>query len=254
MNTVREVSQLGAAIERRESARAGIVFDPLLLPQALVVAGPFTPGAWPESSPVLGSGRGAAWFVRAPGVDAVLRHYRRGGLVRFLMADCYRWRGGEATRSVAEFRLLNELHAHGLPVPRPLAAGWQREGVFYRADILIERIEAARPWAILLAADLGSAAWEDVGVAIAGMHRAGIEHADLNVHNILVDALGKVWLIDFDRARRRAPGMRWRQRNLKRLRRSILKLVGGYKYQDALVDGWSRLCESYAMAMMGDAR
>lgn len=251
---MRKIDQHGASIERRESARAGIVFDPLLLPQALVAAGPFAPSSWPEASPVLGSGRGAAWFVRAPGVDAVLRHYRRGGLVRFLLADCYRWRGSEATRSVAEFRLLSELHAQGQPVPRPLAAGWQRDGVFYRADILVERIDAARPWAILLAADLGAAKWEDVGATIAGLHRVGIEHADLNVHNILVDTRGKVWLIDFDRARRRANGRHWRQRNLKRLRRSILKLVGGYRYQDALVDGWSRLYESYAMAMMKEAR
>jgi 3-deoxy-D-manno-octulosonic acid kinase len=61
---------------------------------------------------------------------------------------------------------------------------------------------------------------------VARFHRAGLDHADFNAHNILFDATGHGWLIDFDRGRIRIPETRWRERNLARLQRSLLKLRG----------------------------
>ncbi|PIQ38439.1 MAG: 3-deoxy-D-manno-octulosonic acid kinase [Lysobacterales bacterium CG17_big_fil_post_rev_8_21_14_2_50_64_11] len=227
----------------------GIVFDSARLPQAPDIAHLFDLDAWPQITPVLGSGRGAAWFVASGTHLAVLRHYRRGGLFARLLGDWYPWHGAERTRGFAEFNLLAEMADHGLPVPAPLAARYQHDGAGYRADILIERIATAVPWAALLRNDLGNAAWESVGETIARFHRAGIDHADLNVNNILLDGSGQVWLIDFDRSTRRALHRRWRYRNLHRLRRSIDKLLASYHYDDALVSGWSRLRESYALTM-----
>lgn len=227
----------------------GIVFDRARLPQAPGLASLFDPDAWPQTTPVMGSGRGSAWFVGSASHTAVLRHYRRGGLFARLLGDWYPWRGAERTRSVAEFNLLAEMASQGLPVPAPLAARYQRDGAGYRADILVARITTAVPWAALLRADLASAPWEQVGVTIARFHRAGIDHADLNVNNVLIDAAGQVWLIDFDRARQRTVYRGWRHRNLRRLRRSINKALAGYQYNAALVSGWSRLRESYALAM-----
>ena len=63
----------------------------------------------------------------------------------------------------------------------------------------------------------------EVGAAIGRFHGAGICHADLNANNILVDRDGGVWLVDFDRARHRAPGG-WRNSRLRRLKRSLEKL------------------------------
>lgn len=227
----------------------GIVFDAIRLPQAPALAHLFDSGAWPQATPVLGSGRGAAWFVGSASHTAVLRHYRRGGLFAKWLGDWYLWQGAERTRSVAEFNLLAEMSHQGLPVPAPLAARYQRDGAGYRADILIERIAGAVPWAALLRADIASARWEQVGATIACFHRAGIDHADLNVNNVLVDAAGQVWLIDFDRSQQRAISRHWRYRNLHRLRHSIAKALAGYHYNDALVSGWSRLRESYALAI-----
>lgn len=228
---------------------AGIVFDAARLPQAPGLANLFDPDAWPQATPVLGSGRGSAWFVGSAGHEAVLRHYRRGGLLARLLGDWYPWQGAERTRSVAEFNLLAEMAGQGLPVPAPLAARYQRDGAGYRADILVARIATAVPWAALLRANLSSAPWEPVGATIARFHRAGIDHVDLNVNNVLVDAAGQVWLIDFDRSQRRPVNRRWRYRNLRRLRRSIDKALAGYQYNDSVVSGWSRLRESYALAM-----
>jgi predicted Ser/Thr protein kinase len=56
-------------------------------------------------------------------------------------------------------------------------------------------------------------------------HDAGLDHADLNAHNILLDSRGDFWLIDFDKARLRAAGG-WREGNLQRLERSLRKLQG----------------------------
>src|SRR6185312_24099 len=58
---------------------------------------------------------------------------------------------------------------------------------------------------------------------VGRFHRAGIWHADLNAHNVLVSPAG-LHLIDFDRGRQRAPAAGWRLANLRRLRRSLLKL------------------------------
>ncbi len=73
-----------------------------------------------------------------------------------------------------------------------------REGLRYRAAILMERIEGVRSLAdrALVA---GRARPGGDGRLIARFHRAGLDHADLNAHNILFDGNGHGWLIDFDR-------------------------------------------------------
>lgn len=227
-----------AAAERQQPFRdargpGAIVFDPARLRQAEPAM--LEPAYWgARARPVSGQGgRGAAWFVSGDEGDAVLRQYRRGGFMARFSHDAYLWMGESRVRSVAEFRLLGELHGEGLPVPAPLLAGYRRSGLLYRAAILIERIQNARAFADWLGPQAGQAPWEEVGATIARFHRAGVEHADLNAHNILVDATGKVWLIDFDRSRRHAPEASWRRANLARLSRSLAKLSGGD-------DGWRR--------------
>jgi 3-deoxy-D-manno-octulosonic-acid transferase len=49
-----------------------------------------------------------------------------------------------------------------------------------------------------------------------------VDHTDLNCRNILLDQAGTVWLIDFDKCRRREKG-NWQQQNLQRLWRSLHK-------------------------------
>ena len=243
-----------AAAERHQPFRdvrgAGtIVFDPVRLRQA----GPelFDPAHYgAAASPVAAGGRGAAWFVRGDAGDAVLRHYRRGGLMARLGCEDYAWLGESRVRSVAEFRLLAELHREGLPVPAPLAAGYWRRGLGYRAAILVERIAGTRALSHWLAADVGQAPWEAVGDMIARFHLAGLDHADLNADNVLVDAQGQPWLIDFDRCLRRRAGGGWRARNLRRLARSLAKLShGGSGWQV----GFGRLQRAYDATLAGVA-
>ncbi|MBW8311018.1 MAG: 3-deoxy-D-manno-octulosonic acid kinase [Rhizobium sp.] len=241
---------VSAALEtqpfRDERGTGAIVFDPARLPQAS--AAWLDPAHWSAAAePVARGGRGAAWFVGGDFGQAVLRRYRRGGLAARLSADRYLWLGEARVRSLAEFRLMAELHASGLRVPAPLLAGYWREGIGYRAAILVERIEGARPFSEWLSQP-DSPVWEAAGLSIAHLHHAGVEHADLNANNLLVDPLGRVWIIDFDRGVRRAPESGWREANLRRLARSLAKLSRGGS-QD-WERGFARLRSAYERAFL----
>lgn len=192
------------------------------------------------AEPVGEGGRQAAWFVSGDFGAAVLRHYRRGGLVARVSRSHYFWAGARRTRAFAEFDLMFAMHRLGLPVPRPLAAAYWRSGVVYRAALLVERI----PDVTALASSLSDETCAPVAQAIFALHQAGVWHADLNAFNILLDADNRAWLIDFDKGCRRNMSARLRNDNLLRLRRSLVKVAGteGENYWVALNDTYQRLC------------
>jgi 3-deoxy-D-manno-octulosonic acid kinase len=205
----------------------------------------FSPAWWGDKArPVDSGGRGGAWFVDAPFGAMVLRHYLRGGLAAALSRDAHFWRGANRVRSFEEFRLARELHGDGLPVPRPVAAWYLRNGTTYRAAIMVERLDGVRSLADRATTAGRDAPWEETGRLVARFHRAGFDHADLNAHNILFDPSGRGWLIDLDRGRRRIPATGWRERNLSRLRRSLLKLRGSRSPADVMAD-FARLRKAY---------
>ena len=96
-------------------------------------------------------GRGTVAFIRDGERRWVLRHYRRGGLVARLLGDRYLWTGANRTRAFREWRLLRELRAAGLPVPAPVAARYERDGLFYRADLVTTELPTRRTLAHALA-------------------------------------------------------------------------------------------------------
>lgn len=213
--------------QRQSTPDGAIVFDAAVTAQA----NRFEPD-WFEAAHWLAQdraqnasgGRGGAIYLDAPFGRCVLRHYRRGGMVERVMGDRYLWTGAERTRGFAEFALLVELHGRGLPVPAPVAARYRRHGAHYRADLITRRIEGASTLAELVARDRCDAdVAARVGETAAEFHAAGVFHADLNAHNVLL-ADDTVWLVDFDRGQLRAPARAWQLANLARLRRSLLKL------------------------------
>jgi 3-deoxy-D-manno-octulosonic acid kinase len=187
----------------------------------------FDPEFWRSRGELLAvtGGRGSAWFIASGTRQWVLRHFRRGGFIARLSQDRYVWTGEGGVRAFAEWRLLDALTERGLPVPQPVAARYQRTGLCYRCDLITQRIVNAEPLSAALArAALPERLWRAVGAAVARLHRAGVDHADLNAHNILLERAGVVKVIDFDRGRLRAPGT-WAPRNLQRLRRSLIKIA-----------------------------
>ena len=187
----------------------------------------FEPRYWLDAhkARVTQGGRGNVLFIDDADNHWVLRHYRRGGLIGKLIHDRYIWTGAEATRSFRELRLLAALQQQGLPVPAPIAARYVRCGLSYRADLLTAAVPNARTFAECLIHDaLPLAVWQRVGKTLARFHAAGVQHADLNANNILIDAQEQVWLLDFDRGRIRAMDQQWIDAVLARLLRSLNKL------------------------------
>lgn len=200
--------------------------------------GPNINALFDPSNTILGAravqsgGRQSAWFVQGAWGNALLRHYRRGGLVAKLSKAHYIWQGACNTRSFAELALLDRMYHAGLPVPQPLAAAYWKNGLVYRAAIVVARLEGVKP----LADTLETADAVVVAAAILKMHDAGVWHADLNAFNILLDSDGRAWLIDFDRGRERTMSKALRTGNLQRLRRSLNKVAAhkGDRFAQAL--------------------
>lgn len=227
-----------------------IVFDSMVAPQ--VTPAWFDLEHWraDERLRIGEGGRGGVAYVDTPAGECVLRHYRRGGAMAAWLGDRYLWSGRDRTRGFAEFRLLRELHALGLPVPRAVAARCQRAGRYYTADLMTLCIARARTLAEQVANDTFDAdlAWR-VGALIARFHCHGVFHADLNAHNVLMNS-ESLYLIDFDRGMQRVPARGWQQANLARLRRSLLKLGAARDGEQAFERGvWAALNDGYARGM-----
>ena len=194
-------------------------------------------------------GRGAAVFIQADGRRLVLRHYRRGGWVVALTSDRYHWHDADSTRCYHEWYLLYLMRRAGLSVPVPIAARYRRVGRFsYRADLLTEQVPTVGSLAARIrAAALPLTDWVAIGRCLRRFHDEGVCHADLNAHNILLGEAQAVWLIDFDRARLRRPGL-WCDTNLVRLRRSLEKIADrlpSERFSDA---DWATMLNAYFAA------
>lgn len=192
-----------------------------------------------------GSGRGQARLVQHQGQGLVLRHYRRGGLMARLSEDRFLREAAHRSRAMREFALLRLLRSWRLPVPEAALARHRAHGLVYSADIavglipgsrnLVQRLQSARPT---------PADWAALGRAIRALHDRQVFHADLNAHNLLLDAQGRAWVVDFDKCAVR-PGDAWKADNLARLQRSLRKeatRVHPYHWDEA---DWTHLTTAY---------
>ena len=187
-----------------------------------------------EIEGIASAGRGNTFFIQWHGRTLVLRYYRRGGLVRHVSDRRYLFSGMQNTRAYREFQVLMHLQTVGLPSSRPFACQVIRSGLTYTASMITYRIQGETLTASLLQDDgLSSvlleneALWRSIGHTIARFHKAGIYHADLNAHNIMLDDNADVYLIDFDRARiRTQPAINnWCLTNMRRLEVSLKKIT-----------------------------
>ncbi|MDH5570976.1 MAG: 3-deoxy-D-manno-octulosonic acid kinase [Gammaproteobacteria bacterium] len=203
---------------------------------------------WAARSEIVGfaEGRGTTFFVQHGGRDYVLRHYLRGGLIAKWLQDRYFWTGLSRTRAWQEWHMLAAMRKKKLPVPAPVAACVQLNGVFYRADIMTLRIPQARTLAdILTQQPLDKGHWIALGAMLRRFHVHGVYHADLNANNILLDAGGCFYLIDFDRGCFKQRDKVWQQKNLARLHRSLDKIKAGSINLYFDEENWQDMLQGY---------
>jgi 3-deoxy-D-manno-octulosonic acid kinase len=196
----------------------------------------------------LTGGRGSVSVHALPGAgDVALRRYRRGGLIGKILIDRYL----SGSRPLRELRILALAAARGVPVPEVVGASSIRAGLIWHRGRIATRLI---PDSVTLPVFVGdnrndttllAGVLERAGSAIRLMHDAGIDHADLNMNNLLVGGTGAVFIIDFDKATAH-PGLGRAQRirNLRRLLRSLRKLrAAGRPVED---DDFSMIIKGYA--------
>ena len=127
-------------------------------------------------------------FSRVQNHSWVLRHYRRGGLMRSLSRDRYWWQGEERTRPV------RRMAAHLPSAPRRIAGAGAHRGALSQARLRVSRRHHHRAPAGCVVAGPGAGrphpcrclTWIAIGRCLRRFHDLGVCHADLNAHNILI--------------------------------------------------------------------
>lgn len=183
--------------------------------------------------------RQSGFAIQLGGSDIFVRHSRRGGMMRMLLSDVYLgWRA----RPMTELAVATEAWRRGIRVAEPIGAmiEWIAP-LTYRGFFMTRAMAGMTLWEFVRTdddPDVRRHVVETAWGAIATMHRMGLAHADLNLHNLFVtrshDSFA-VAILDLDRARLYsgpAPAA-LRRKNLLRLRRSASKLDPGARYFDA---------------------
>jgi 3-deoxy-D-manno-octulosonic acid kinase len=205
-------------------------------PQLHTLAGFFGPPHPSGSAPL--DGRTAASRLQLDGVGSVvIKHYRRGGLLRHLVKRRYLKFG--KTRAQREFELLNITGALGVSVPQPVAYA-HKGRLFYQAWLATRAIEQSISLARLSLQDEAQARRavpliaEQIGLLIQNR----VLHVDLHPGNVMVDGQGRVYLLDFDKGHvYRGSRERLKHRYIARWQRAIVQHRLPEALGDALRDG-----------------
>ena len=163
----------------------------------------------------------------------------RGGFIANFSKDSFFYQGKKSARSLQEFMILEKLQEAGMNVPVPIAARTHRSGLWWaKYDILVSYIENSTDLAkVLKTRPLTNEEIGKISAIIINLSKNNVYHSDLNIHNLLLDEQGNVWVIDFDKSKIVGNGMVGKM--LERLERSLNKerrLASSAKEQFFYVD------------------
>jgi hypothetical protein len=173
------------------------------------------------------------------GIELFVRVNRRGGLIQLAVKDLY---VGIRPRPLRELAVAAEAWRRGIPVAEPIGAMVEWVAPFvYRSMFLTRVLAGMTLWEFLCIDDdalVRTHVIEQGRQAIDKMHRLGLLHADLNLHNLFVTQSHEnfaIAILDLDKARlfQDPVPARMRARNFARLRRSARKLDPTGHYLDS---------------------
>jgi 3-deoxy-D-manno-octulosonic acid kinase len=145
-------------------------------------------------------GRGKVYqFPLNDNSQGIVRTYARGGFIRHLNKSTYLM----DNRPLRELKVWCHAFSNEVSVPMPLGVMWKKNGPFYSGAIATRYVDSMHLQDYLNQASGSDESFDilgRVGHAIRIMHNANINHADLQIRNILVDKSRKVYIIDFDNA------------------------------------------------------
>jgi 3-deoxy-D-manno-octulosonic acid kinase len=173
---------------------------------------------------VLG-GRTSVAAAQLEGIGAVVvKHYTRGGLIRYLVRRRYlRW---GKTRSQSEYEVLQTVRNLGISAPEPIAYASTEGLFFYRAWLVTREIKQPSTLAELSCAnqERTQIVMAKVIYEVSKLVKNYIYHADLHPGNVLVNSSDRVFILDFDKAcLSRKNRNKLRDQYISRWRRAVVK-------------------------------
>ena len=177
-----------------------------------------------QESPSTLGGRGIITVASVADFGSVVvKHYSRGGLLRFVAGGTYLKNG--ATRGQQEYETLCEVKEMGVNVPDPVAFAFKGK-LFYKAWLVTKEIPGRRTLVELSAMDedLCFDALESLIFQFSLLIKNRIFHVDLHPGNVVVDRNKTVFILDFDKAYKFQGSLnRLRDLYLRRWRRAVIK-------------------------------
>ena len=169
-------------------------------------------------------GRTSITVARLQGIGSVvIKYYRRGGAIRYLIKQRYLKCG--KTRCQIEYELLQKVGSLGINAPEPVAFAY-RGRLFYQCWLVTREIQDHQTLAQLSRSNEEQArmAMKAVIKQVSMLIKNNILHADLHPGNVIVDNQKQVYLLDFDKGGVFPGGINvLRSRYLRRWNRAIQK-------------------------------
>jgi 3-deoxy-D-manno-octulosonic acid kinase len=169
-------------------------------------------------------GRTSIAVARLEGIGSVvIKYYRRGGAIRYLIKKRYLKCG--KTRCQIEYELLQKVRSLGINAPEPIAFAYQGR-LFYQCWLVTREIEDHQTLVQISRSNEEQARMlmKAIIKQVSMLIKNKILHADLHPGNVIVDNKNQVYLLDFDKASI-FPGKKnaLRSRYLRRWNRAIQK-------------------------------
>jgi 3-deoxy-D-manno-octulosonic acid kinase len=144
-------------------------------------------------------GRTSITVVQLEGIGSVvIKYYRRGGAIRYLIKKRYLKCG--KTRCQIEYELLQKVRSLGLNAPEPVAFAY-RGRLFYQCWLVTREIQDHQTLAQISRSNEEQArmVMKEVVKQISTLIKNKILHVDLHPGNVIVDNQNQVYLLDFDK-------------------------------------------------------